>query len=123
MAGVVSIPWYATVFRGDKFAAAISDIAPIAARYGATDYRVYRQRDDAYRFLQMATFENKADFDRYWNGEEFSIFRADYTGWYQVPVLYQWNDLIVQGALGAEVNGNDRVVEPPHPGQPRGAMG
>jgi len=57
-AGVVHIPWYATVFRGDKFELAMHEIAPVAARYGATDYRVYRQRDDPYRFLQMATFED-----------------------------------------------------------------
>ena len=105
MAGVVSIPWYATVFRGAKFELAMQEIAPVAVRYGATDYRVYRQRDDPYRFLQMATFEDKHDFDRYWNGEEFSIWRADYSSWYQVPVLYNWNDLILHGAVGAEANG------------------
>ena len=30
MAGVVHIPWYATVFRGDKFEAALEEIAPLA---------------------------------------------------------------------------------------------
>ena len=59
MAGVVSIPWYATLFRGDRFAEALGEIAPLATRYGATDYRVYRNRDDMYRFNQMATFESK----------------------------------------------------------------
>ena len=105
MAGIVQIPWYATLFRSDKFEVAMQEIAPVALRYGATDYRVYRQRDDPYRFLQMATFEDKFDFDRYWNGEEFSIWRADYSSWYQVPVLYNWNDLILHGAVGAEANG------------------
>ena len=102
-AGVVLVPWYATVFRADKFAVALQEIAPVALRYGASEYSVYRSRDDTYRFLQMATFEDKADFDRYWYGEEFSIWRADYTSWYQVPVLYAWNDLVVRGRLGAEV--------------------
>jgi len=40
-AGVVQIPWYATLFRGDKFEAALREIAPVAMRYGATDYVVY----------------------------------------------------------------------------------
>jgi quinol monooxygenase YgiN len=106
MAGVVQIPWYATTFRADKFEQALELIAPVALRYGATDYRVYRQRDDPYRFLQLATFEEKHDFERYWNGEEFSIWRADYSSWYQVPVLYNWNDLIIHGAVGTEANGN-----------------
>ena len=110
MAGIVSIPWYATVFRGDKFERAIQEIAPVATRYGATDYRVYRQRDDPYRFLQMATFEVKHDFERYFYGEEFSIWRADYSGWYQIPVLYQWNDLIIQGEVGAEANGVGQAI-------------
>ena len=47
-AGVMHIPWYATVFRGDKVAAALVEIAPVALRYGATDYAVYRSRDDRY---------------------------------------------------------------------------
>ena len=59
-AGVVQIPWYATLFRGDQFEAAVAEIAPVAMRYGATDYIVYRNRDDMYKFMQCATFETKA---------------------------------------------------------------
>jgi quinol monooxygenase YgiN len=99
MAGVVHIPWYATLFRGDRFEEALEQIAPIALRHGATEYAVYRSRDDAYRFLQLATFENKADFERYWNGEDFSLWRADYSGWYTVPVLYVWHDLVMRGSI------------------------
>ena len=38
--GVAQIPWYATLFRGDQFAAAVAEVAPIAMRYGALDYIV-----------------------------------------------------------------------------------
>ena len=100
MAGVVHIPWYATLFRGDKLEVALEEIAPVALRYGASEYAVYRSRDDAYRFLQMATFEHKLDFERYWNGEEFSIWRGDFSGFYTVPVLYVWHDLVVRGGIG-----------------------
>jgi quinol monooxygenase YgiN len=98
-AGVVQIPWYATLFRGDAFEAAVKEIAPVALRYGATDYRVYRSRDDLYKFLQMATFEDKAGFEAYWYGPEFNQFRAEYAGWYQVPILYVWSDLVIEGGI------------------------
>jgi hypothetical protein len=99
--GVVHIPWYATLFRGDKFEAALEEIAPVALRYGATEYAIYRSRDDAYRFLQMATFEDKHEFEAYWYGPDFNDWRARYSSWYQVPVLYVWNDLVARGGLGA----------------------
>ena len=102
MAGIVHIPWYATLFRGDKFEVALQEIAPVALRYGASEYRVYRGQDDAYKFLQMATFEDHIDWDRYWNGEEFSLWRADYTSWFQVPVLYTWHTLSSVGGLAKE---------------------
>lgn len=100
-AGTVHIPWYATVFRGDKLAAALAEIAPISLRYGATDFAVYRSRDDGYKLLQLASFESKLDFERYWYGEEFSYFRTDVAGWYQVPILYTWNDVVITGSLSS----------------------
>ena len=97
--GVVFIPWYATGFRADGLERALAEIAAVAMRYGATDYAVYRSREDRYRFLQSATFEDKYDFERYWYGEEFNRFRTQHSSWYQVPVLYYWNDLVTAGAL------------------------
>jgi hypothetical protein len=102
MAGVVQIPWYATAFRGDKFEVALEHIAPVALRYGATDYRVYRNRDDRYKFTQMATFEDKLDFERYWYGEEFSAWRTDFSSWFQVPIVYTWSDLVLVGGIGGQ---------------------
>jgi hypothetical protein len=99
---VATIPWYATVFRADKFEVALAEIAPLALRFGATDYRVYRMQDDRYRFIQMATFADKADFERYWYGAEFSSWRADYSSWYQVPVVYAFSELVVSGSIDPE---------------------
>src|SRR3954447_1522494 len=101
-AGVVQIPWYATLFRADKFADALGEIAAIATRYGALDYRVYRNRDDTYKFNHMISFDDKLDFEAYWYGPEFIEWRAIHSSWYQVPILYTWNDLIHQGGLNAE---------------------
>lgn len=97
--GVVFIPWYATGFRADALAEALADIAAVAMRYGATDYAVYRSRDDRYKVTQTATFADKSDFERYWYGEEFSAFRAQHSSWYQVPTLYVWHDLVAAGSL------------------------
>ena len=100
MAGSVHIPWYATGLRADALADALAEIAPVAARYGASAYAVYRYREDRYKFLQVATFEDKLDWERYWFGPEFERFRALRQGWYQVPVVYGWSDVVVEGGLG-----------------------
>ncbi|MCW2954031.1 MAG: hypothetical protein JWQ48_3201 [Conexibacter sp.] len=110
MAGVVHIPWYATLFRGDRFAAAIAEPAAAALRYNATRYTVHRSRDDAYRFDHMIWFEDKLDWLRYWEGPEMSHFRASYSGWYQVPVLYYWADEVVFDAI--EESGVDAAATP-----------
>jgi hypothetical protein len=101
MAGAVHIPWYATGFRGDKFEEALRDIAPVALRYGATAYAVYRYRDDRYKFIQSATFGDKLEWERYWGGEEMTRFRVIHQGWFQVPVVYQWTDVVIEGSLPA----------------------
>ncbi len=101
MAGVVNIPWYSTLFRGDQFEVALLEIAPLALRYGASDYEVLRSNDDRYRFWQFSHFNDKGDFDAYWYGPEFMEWRADYTSWYQVPVLYTWFERVSHGELAA----------------------
>jgi hypothetical protein len=99
---IVHINWYATGLRGDKMEAGLAGIAPIALRYGASSYQVHRFRDDRYKLLQTAEFENKLDFDRYWHGPEFVDFRVLASSWYQVPVFYGWADLVAAGALEPE---------------------
>ena len=97
--GTVIVPWYATGFRADGLEAALNEIAPLALRYGASAYAVYRYRDDRYKFQQFATFEREVDWERYWEGREMTDFRARHSGWYQVPVLYGWWDLTASGSL------------------------
>ena len=116
MAGIVHIPWYATGLRGDKLSAALADISPIALRYGARSHSIYRYNDDRYKFLQMAEFENKGDFEAYWYGPEFIDFRTMCSSWYQVPVLYGWTELVTSGTLVPEfehsVSGDPVGAEP-----------
>jgi hypothetical protein len=97
--GLVIIPWYATGFKGDAIEAALNELAPVALRYGASSYAVYRARDDRYKFQQLAYFDRQLDWERYWEGPEMIEFRTRYSGAYQVPVLYGWWNLTASGAL------------------------
>jgi hypothetical protein len=106
MSVVFTCPWYATVFRGDAFADALAEIAPVALRYGASDYAVYRAGDDRYRFMQYATFESSSQYELYWHGEEFAAWRARYGSWYQVPVVYHGGSLVTAGRMAGGENGN-----------------
>ena len=104
-AGSVHIPWYATGLRGDKMEAALAEIAPLALRFGATSYSVFRYRDDRYKFLQTATFHDKLDWERYWHSDEFIRWRALNSSYYQIPVVYGWTDVVTEGS-GPEQNGS-----------------
>jgi hypothetical protein len=91
--GVIHVQWYATVFRKDMFADAVSEFAaPLSLRYGATCYAVHRSLDDRYRITQMMWFDSKDDWYRYWEGPDMIEFRARYAGKYQIPISYVWHD-------------------------------
>jgi hypothetical protein len=112
MAGVVHIQWYATVLRQDRFAAEVAYVAPLALRYGATQYSVHRSRDDRYKIIQMTWFESKRDWYSYWEGIEMTEFRRRNMGHYQIPINYVWHDELVAGAMGPEVPVNGAEPEP-----------
>jgi hypothetical protein len=116
MGGVVHIPWYATVLRHDHLAEALAGVAPIALRYGATQYSVQRSQEDRYKILMMLWFEDKKNWYRFWEGPEMIAFRQRQLGRYQIPIVYAWHDELAAGALGPEVP----LVEPePQPeGEP-----
>ena len=96
-AGVAQIPWYATLFRGDQFAEALArDRADRDALRRDGLHRLPQPRRQ-YKFKQCATFEAKADFEAYWYGPEMTTFRTIHSGWYQVPILYTFADIVAQG--------------------------
>jgi hypothetical protein len=116
MAGVVHIPWYATVFRGDVLEAEVVQAAAISLRYGATQYQVHRSRDDRYRITQMMWFESKTDWYRYWDGPEMLEFRRRNQGKFQIPPTYIWHDEVAAGALGPQVGLAPEPEPEPGPG-------
>ena len=90
----VIINWVANPFRGDKFEAAWAPAAEAATKYGATTWAFTRSKDDPLSFIQMAVFETKLDFERYWYSEEISEYRALASGLFQVPVLPVWHGVV-----------------------------
>jgi quinol monooxygenase YgiN len=106
-AGIVHLPFYATGFRGDDLEAALAELSPISTRYGATRYEVFRSRDDRYKFLMSVDFERKSDWDAFWFGPEFTDMRAACSGWYQVPLLYVWQDLVSRGEVRERATAGD----------------
>jgi hypothetical protein len=117
MADLVTVSWYATTFRKDSFAADVARIAPVALRYGATQYQVHINNDDRYKVTQMTWIGSKEDWYRYWDGPEMIEFRARNMGHYQVPITYAWADEIAAGSLGPEVPAPEPEPEP-EPQQP-----
>jgi hypothetical protein len=110
--GVVWVQWYASVLRQEAFAEAVAQIAPLALRYGATQYSVHRSLDDRYKIIQMSWFESSRDWYRYWDGPEMIEFRRRYSGRYQIPITYVWHEEMVTGALGPEVPAAEAEPEP-----------
>ena len=97
MPGTIHLPFYATVFRGDSFEEALGEIAPLSLRYGAKRFMVFRGGDDRYRFSCYFDFESKRDWEKFWYGPEFNDWRARYSSWYQVPVVYDWGTTVAEG--------------------------
>ncbi len=114
MAGLVWVSWYATVLRQESFAPEVARIAPVALRYGATQYQVHVSNDDRYKITQMTWVAGKSEWYRYWDGPEMIEFRARNSGRYQVPIGYAWAEEIAAGALGPEVP----TPEPPPAPEP-----
>jgi hypothetical protein len=100
---VVFILWHANPFRGDKFEDAWRPAAQAALDYGATYWALFRSKDDPLDFIQIASFEDKPSFERYWYSEEIAEARAECSGLYQVPVLPQWLRVVDAGELAGSI--------------------
>ena len=96
---VVFILWHANPFRGDKFEDAWRPAAAAAIDFGASYWAFLRSKDDPLDFVQIASFESKLDFERYWYSEEIAEARAEASGLFQVPVLPIWLRAVDAGEI------------------------
>jgi hypothetical protein len=98
---VVLILWHANPFRGDKFEDAWRPAAAAVVDYGATYWAFLRSKDDPLDFMQIAAFDSKLEFERYWYSEEIAEARAEASGLFQVPVLPIWLRAVDAGEVVA----------------------
>ena len=69
--------------------------------YGASYWSLLRAQEGGQDFIQLASFETKLEFERYWYSEEISEARAEASGLYQVPILPQWLRVVDVGELSS----------------------
>ena len=103
MSQTIHIPWYSSGLRSDKLAAVLQDVTPTALRYGATGWSLHRSKDDRHKILQIVEFEDKLDFERWWEGHEMAEMRTMTSGWWQVPQLYWPHETLGEGRIKAPV--------------------
>ena len=101
---VVMIKWVANPFRGDRFAEGWLPAAEAALDYGAVAWSFYRAIDGRLDFLQTATFRTKAEWDLYWYSEEISEKRVELAGYYQVPLLPSFHEILGEGVVKPELS-------------------
>jgi hypothetical protein len=101
---MVIINWVANPFRGDRLEEAWRPTAEAVTKYGATAWAWNRSRDDPLSFMQVAVFEKKIDFDRYWLSEDTAAARAAIGGLYQIPLLPVWYECVGWGAITEDID-------------------
>jgi hypothetical protein len=94
---LVHIPWAANPFRGDKFAESWAPAAEMVLDFGAVSWGFYRSLDGRLDFIQEALFPSKAHFERYWYSEELAEIRRGLQGYFNVPVLPEFYEIIGDG--------------------------
>jgi heme-degrading monooxygenase HmoA len=105
MAEVCYIDWHVTPFRADRFLEIWRPAAGRALAFGAKSWSLTRNVDDPLHIRQMAVWDDREDFDRYWYSEEIAEARAEASGLFQVPILPQWLRAVDAGnVIGEDLN-------------------
>ena len=53
----------------------------------------------------VSWFDTHEQWEAYWYGPEMTVFKTVHSGWYQVPVLYTFADIVAAGSRAS--NGVD----------------
>ena len=87
MAEVCTLDWHITPLRGDRWLDVWEPIAAKCAAFGAKSWSLTRAVDDPLAFQQSSTWENRADFERWWFSEEIEQARAAIIDFHDLPIL------------------------------------
>ena len=100
----LEINWITNPFRAEKFRDIWLPAAAKVLEYGATEWSFVRSGDDPQHFVQLALFNEKVDFERYWYSPEISDMRVQATGLFQVPIQPVWYTVEGSGQIiGAQL--------------------
>jgi heme-degrading monooxygenase HmoA len=98
------IEWHITPFRADRWYAIWRPALDRALAFGATSSSMTRNVDDPLHFRQVTTWEDKADFERYWASDEISALREEALAYYAKPLLPTWHVLAVDAGAASRSN-------------------
>ena len=84
-------------FRGDRFAEGWRPAAELTVDFGATEWSFTRAHEGRLDFVQTANFPSKAHFERYWYSERMTEIRTELSGYYQVPLLPTFWEVVGAG--------------------------
>jgi hypothetical protein len=99
---IVEINWITNPFRAEKFRDIWLPAAEAVLHFGARGWAFIRSGDDPQHFVQLALFDNKLDFERYWYSETITDYRVQATGLFQVPIQPVWYTVEGTGQLVPE---------------------
>ena len=91
---VCYIDWHVTPMRADRWYEIWQPAAARAMAFGAKGWSLSRSTDDPLLFRQSSVWEDRADFDRYWNSDEVNAIREQAVDYYNKPVLPVWHTLV-----------------------------
>jgi hypothetical protein len=100
---MVIINWVANPFRGDRLEEEWRPAAAAVTKYGARAWAWNRSKDDPLSFMQVAVFEKKIDFERYWYADDTAAARVRIGGLYQVPLLPIWWECVGWGLISEHI--------------------
>ncbi len=101
MPNVAVIEWHIHPFRADRWLDAWEPAAARALAFGASSYSLARSVDDPLHFRQTSTWDDAADFERYWFSDEISTAREQVMNLYNKPLVPYWYTLVADSSLAA----------------------